>query len=164
MRYLALLVLLAASVARANSLDTFTFFPQSGIPSFTVPSTIGPQFSLIINSTEWNFLFTDGDHFGDVDYSALYVSTGTQPVLQGALFDFPYYCAPWASPDCIAVGKPWNGHEFVPGDYISMTIIIDQPVGTPEPGTAVLEIFGMTMIGLLAACRASRHRSLPRSA
>jgi hypothetical protein len=81
----------------------------------TVPSDIGPQFSLTIHGTQWSFFFTDGDHFVDVDYTALYVSRGTTPVAQ---FDFPYYCAPWNTGRS-AVGIPWDRstQEFVPGDY-----------------------------------------------
>jgi len=112
---LLLLFALCSSPILADSLDTFTFLPHLGIPSFTVPSDIGPQFSLTINGTQWSFFFTDGDHFVDVGYTALYVSRGTTPVAQ---FDFPYYCAPWNT-GCSAVGIPWDRstQEFVPGDY-----------------------------------------------
>jgi hypothetical protein len=118
MKRFLLLVALCSSPALADGLDTFTFLPQSHIPSFTVPSDAGPQFSLTLNGTQWNFLFTDGDHFGDVDYTALYVSTGTAPAIDGSLFDFPYYCAPWNTGRS-AVGIPWDRstQEFVPGDY-----------------------------------------------
>jgi hypothetical protein len=142
MKRLVLLLLLCASVAKADSLVTFMF--SVGVPSFAVPSDIGPQFSLNLDGAQWNFLFTQGDHFVDVDYNAFYATNETTGV--GWLFDLPFYCAPWNT-GCIAVGTPWNGSEFVPGDYGSITITESPSLATPEPSTLVL--LGACLAGLL---------------
>ena len=148
MKYLLAIALFLAPVAKAEGIDTFSFLPQTNIPSFSIPASTGPIFSVRINGVVWNFEFTQGDVFADAAYTDLFVSSQSG---QNEEIVFPYFCDQLFNPRCIEVGKPWDGQRFVPGDYISMTIT---EVTTPEPSTFWL--LGVGCVGGLLALLWSR--------
>lgn len=159
MRHLApLLVLLCASVARADGIDNFTWQTDSlvGLVAFQLPATEPNTqqytfpFDFLGGSIEGVLAFISPTFavlgLGDVisPPPGFVQDPNIEPGLQWP-YDYWYTGPIIAESSSPIFSVNGNALTFIPGSYGDLTI-----TATLEPSTAVLTIVGMTLIGLLA--------------
>jgi hypothetical protein len=168
MKYLALLLLLCASVARADSIDNFAYDMQWAVVTFSLPATV--QVPVVPAGAAWEFP-TNINYLGGVLSGSLSFYDPPDPSVAAIRLGYIVSVPPgfiW-DPN-LSFYQQWpfdyqhTGPLFCCSDSIftqngsTLTFILGQhgnltitAIATPEPGTVVLEIFGMTMIGLVGA-------------
>jgi hypothetical protein len=174
MKRLLVVVLLLAPLAKADSLDRFTFAPgEIGTKetSFTISSSdiitatngLGPIFTVKIKGAPWTFALNEPwDSYAEESFYMSWFSPGALTVDQvqaqfGSGSAVAYICdtvGMYQQDGCGVTPMPWGGTNFIPGSYAGYTIT-DPPrvesrlsITTPEPSTALLVGIPILLMGL----------------